>query len=362
MAADFYAALGIRRDASPEDVKRAFRRLARETHPDANPGDPAAEARFREIAEAYEVLSDPQRRAAYDRGDAVNLGDLFSSFAGIDEVLSRFFGGGFGPFGGASRGPAQGRDVAVRAAITLVEAATGVAREVGFRGLVVCSTCSGTGSEPGVPLATCERCAGQGSVRVTRQTILGATMTIAACDGCRGRGKVIVSRCRDCSGTGSITEDVTLTVDIPQGIEDGARMRIPGKGAAGEPGGRPGDLYVEIRVQPDPRFARHGADLVHRLHLGIADAALGTSVSVPTVDGEGLAIDVPPGTQPGAVFKLSRLGMPRLQRRGRGDLLVEVTVDVPTNLSKAQEEALRAFAVASGGPVAEPARKRRKKG
>ncbi len=360
MATDFYDALGVPRDASQDDIKRAFRRLARETHPDANPGDAAAEERFREIAEAYEVLSDPQRRAAYDRGDTIDLGSLFSSFGNIDEVLSRFFGGGFGPFGGVARGPAPGRDVLVHTSLTLAEAATGASREVSFRAPVSCPVCGGTGSEE--PLQTCDRCGGQGSLRVTRQTILGATMTIAACDRCHGRGKVVTEPCPECSGAGAVTKDVSLTVEVPEGVDDGSRMRLPGRGAAGEPGARPGDLYVEVRVEPDPRFARHGADLVHQVHLGIAEASLGTAVTVPTVDGEGMAIDVPPGTQPGTVFKLARQGMPRLQRRGRGDLLVEVVVDVPTRLSTAQEEALRAYAEASADEPAAPGRKRRRKG
>ena len=360
MATDFYAALGVSREASQEEIKSAFRKLARETHPDANPGDPHAEVRFREIAEAYEVLSDPQRRAGYDRGDSVNLGDLFSSFAGVDEVLSRFFGGGFGPFGSAARGPAQGRDVGVRTSVTLAEAATGVSREVSFRAPMACPTCGGSGSEPGSALAACDRCAGQGSVRVTRQTILGATMTIAACDRCRGRGKIVSVPCPECSGAGSAIGDVSLTVEIPEGIDDGARMRIPGRGAAGDAGGRPGDLYVDVRVEPDPRFSRHGADLVHRVHLGLAEAALGTAVSVPTVGGDAIEIDVPAGTQPGTVFKLSRQGMPRLQRRGSGDLLVEVVVEVPSRLSVAQEEALRAYAEASKEAPAASSRKRRK--
>jgi len=361
MASDFYEALGVPRDASQEEIKRAFRRLARETHPDANPGDPAAEARFREIAEAYEVLSDPRRRASYDRGDTIDLGDLFSSFGNIDEVLSRFFGGGFGPFGGAARGPAPGRDVLVHTSITLAEAATGASRDVTYRAPVPCRVCSGTGSE--APLETCDRCGGQGSVRVTRQTILGATMTIAACDRCHGRGKLITEPCSSCSGSGAVVEDVDIVVEVPEGIDDGSRIRLPGRGAAGEPGARAGDLYVEVRVESDHRFARHGADLVHRVHLGLAEAALGTSVTVPTVDGSGTDIDVPAGTQPGTVFKLARQGMPRLQRRGRGDLLVEVIVDVPTRLSAAQEEALRAYAAASADE--EPAaagRKRRRRG
>jgi molecular chaperone DnaJ len=362
MPTDYYATLGVSRDASPDEIKRAFRRLARETHPDANPGDPASEARFRQIAEAYEVLSDPGRRAAYDRGETLDIHDLFSSFAGIDDLLGRFFGGGFGPFGGVARGPAQGRDVGVRASITLVEAATGVAREVSYRAPVVCPVCAGSGSEPGVPLETCDRCGGQGSVRVTRQTILGATMTIAACDRCRGRGQIVIDPCAECSGAGAVTRDVSVTVEIPSGIDDGARMRVPGKGAAGDPGGRSGDLYVEVHVEPDPRFSRHGADLVHRVTVGLSEAALGTGIEVPTVDGEPVQIDVAPGTQPGTVFKLARQGMPRLHRRGRGDLLVEVVVEVPTKLSAAQESALREFAAASGERPVAPARKRRKKG
>jgi len=359
---DYYAVLGVDRDATTDEIKRAFRRLARETHPDANPGSPEAEHRFREIAEAYEVLSDPQKRAAYDRGGSVDLGDLFSSFAGIDDLLSRFFGSaaGFG-FPGARTGPAQGDDVMVGADLTLAEAATGVSREVEFRAPVECSACRGSGSEPGVPLVTCERCSGQGSVRVTRQTFLGTTMSITTCDRCRGRGKVVSQACERCEGRGSTIEDAALTVEIPAGVEHGTRMRVPGRGAAGEPGGRPGDLYVEIRVEPDERFERHGADLIHRVALGFSEVALGTTVSIPTVDGDPIDVDIPAGTQLGDVFKLSRLGMPRLRRRGRGDLLVEVRVEVPTSLTDEQEDALRAYAEAAGERPLEGKRRRRRR-
>lgn len=358
---DYYEVLGVSRDATQEEVKRAFRRKARETHPDANPGDPAAEQRFREAALAYEVLSDPHRRAAYDRGGQVEFGDLFSSFAGIDDLLSRFFGGGFGFGFGGRAGPAAGADAGVAVELSLAEAARDATREVRYRARVACSACRGDGSAPGSPPAVCDRCAGQGSVRVTRQTFLGAAISIAPCDKCRGRGRMITSPCEQCGGAGSVADEVVVTVEIPAGVEDGARMRLTGRGGVGDPGGRPGDLYVEIRVRPDERFERHGADLVHRARLGVAEAALGTSLKVPTVDGEDLDIEVPPGTQPGTVFKLSRLGMPRLRRRARGDLLVEVQVMVPTALNPAQEAALRAFAAAGENAEAPVPRSRRRR-
>jgi molecular chaperone DnaJ len=358
--ADYYELLGVARDSTPDDIKRAFRRLARETHPDANPGDGEAEHRFRQIAQAYEVLSDPQRRAAYDRGDSFDMGDLFSTFGGIDEVLGRFFGG-FG-FGAAQRGPAQGADIGVATSITLAEAAVGADREVSYRAKVRCSTCEGSGSAPGVDLVTCSRCGGQGSVRVTRQTMLGTTMSIAPCDECFGRGRQVVEPCSECRGTGSIADRVTVTVSIPPGVDDGARMRLTGRGQAGDPGGRPGDLYVQVTVEADPRFSRHGADLVHRVEIGLAEAALGTRVEVPVIADESEEIDIPAGTQPGTVFKLSKRGMPRLQRRGRGDLLIEVIVVVPQRLEGPAEDALRTYAEAMGESPAEARHHRRRSG
>ncbi|MCB2224237.1 MAG: J domain-containing protein [Actinobacteria bacterium] len=358
--ADYYDILGVGREASQDEIKKAFRRLARETHPDANPGDPAAEARFRDVAQAYEVLSDPAKRAAYDRGGSFEAGDLFSSFAGIDDLLSRFFGGGgFGfPFGGAQAGPAQGADIGTRVSVTLEEAATGVAREVRFRTSLGCETCGGGGAAPGTALETCERCGGQGSVRVTRQTILGATMAITTCDACRGRGKVVVDPCEDCLGRGSIDGERAIEVEVPAGVGDGARIRIPGRGAAGDAGGRSGDLYVEVGVEPDERFERHGADLVHRVVVGMAEAALGTSREVPVIAGDPVDLDIPAGTQPGSVFKMPRLGMPRLRRRGRGDLLVEVRVAVPERLGPEEEAALREYAEAAGEQPSPPSRRR----
>ena len=358
---DYYAILGVDREATQDEIKRAFRKLARETHPDSNGGDPEAEHRFREVAEAYEVLGDPARRASYDRGGSFDPSDLFSSFGGIDEVLSRFFGGAGFPFGGTQRGPAQGDDIGVATSISLTEAAAGVERQVTYRARVSCPTCAGSGSAPGAGLVTCERCSGQGSLRVTRQTMLGTTMSIVACDQCAGRGKTIVEPCTECRGSGAIADEVTVSVTIPPGVDDGARMRLAGRGEAGDPGGRAGDLYVQIGVEPDPRFSRHGPDLVHRATLGLSEAALGTEVSVPTIDGDPLPIDIPAGTQPGTVFKLSRQGMPRLQRRGRGDLLVEVVVAVPDGIDADAEDALRSYGEAMGESPAAAKRSRRKR-
>ena len=361
--ADYYEILGVDREASPDEIKKAFRRLARETHPDSNPGDPTAEARFRDIAQAYEVLSDPSKRAAYDRGGSFDAADLFSSFAGIDDLLSRFFGGGFGfPFGGgAAGGPAPGADVGRRVGITLEEAAAGASREVRFRAPIACEACSGGGSAPGSDLEACETCGGQGSVRVTRQTVLGTTMAITTCDRCRGRGRVVVDPCEECLGRGSIDGERAVEVDIPAGIGDGARIRIPGRGAAGDAGGRSGDLYVEVEVEADPRFERHGSDLVHRARVGPAEAALGTTVAVPVVGGDDFDLEVPAGTQPGSVFKLPRMGMPRLRRRGRGDLLIEIGVSIPEDLTAEQEAHLRAYAEASGEHPDPPGRRRRRR-
>lgn len=355
---DYYGILGVGRDATQEEIKRAFRRLARETHPDRNPDDAGAEHRFRQIAEAYEVLSDPARRARYDHGASFDPSDLFASFGGIDEVLSRFFGGF--PFGGVQRGPAQGGDIGLAVSISLEEAAVGVEREVTYRARVACDVCAGSGSAPGVDLAVCDACRGQGSVRVTRQTLLGSTMAVVACDRCSGRGSVIVEACPQCGGSGSVSDEVTVTVAIPPGVEDGMRLRLSGRGQAGDAGGRSGDLYVEVGVQPDDRFTRHGTDLVYRVVVGLSEAALGTTIDVPTVAGEAISIDIPAGTQPGTVFKLSRHGMPRLHRRGRGDLLVEVDVGVPRQLGGEAEEALRAYGRAMGEDPA-PATRRRKR-
>lgn len=355
---DYYEVLGVSRDATQEEIKRRFRKLARETHPDANPDDSHAEERFREIAEAYEVLSDPAKRARYDRGDTFG-GDLFSQFAGLDEILQQFFGGaGFG-FGGMRRGPRRGSDVGVTIELTLDEAAEGVRREIEFAAAVACGECAGSGAAAGTSPTRCATCGGAGQVQVSRSTFLGSMMTVSECPTCRGSGQIIETPCPLCVGAGRVDDRHTLTVEIPEGVDDGTRLRLPGKGGAGERGAPAGDLYVQVRIPADPRFQRMGDDLHHRIRLGLAEATLGSAVTVPLLGGEDMDVDIPAGTQPGTVFRIARQGMPRLRRRGRGDLLVEVEVVVPTSLTTEQEQALRRFAELHGENPAEARRKRR---
>ncbi len=363
MAADYYEVLGVSRDATADEIKRRFRALARETHPDANPGDPAAEARFREVAEAYEVLSDEGKRAAYDRGERFGT-DLFSSGATLEEILSQFFGGsfgGFGGFGGFTGRPARraGRDLAVNVELTLDEAASGVAREVTYRTAVACSTCSGSGAAPGSSPTRCSTCGGAGQVRVSRNTFLGSMMTVTECSTCRGWGETITSPCTICSGRGRVDDTVTITVDIPAGVDDGTRLRLGGRGEAGERRTPHGDLYTTVRMGPDDRFTRVGDDLHHRVQLGLAEATFGADLKVPLIGGEFLDVEIPAGTQPGTVYRVDKQGMPRLRRRGRGDLLVEVQLVVPTDLDDEQAEALRRFAELRGESPAAARKKRR---
>ena len=344
---DYYEILGVGRDADQDEIKKAFRALARETHPDANPDDPEAEHRFREIAEAYEVLSDPQKRARYDRGETFGGQDLFSQFGGLEDILNQFFGGGFGGFGGfggTRSGPQRGQDVAVRIDLELTDAAFGVEREVTFAGQVRCETCEATGAEPGHDPITCSTCNGQGRVQAARQTLLGTMMTVTDCPDCQGTGKRIDHPCSVCAGEGRHRGERTLTVEVPQGVETGTRLRLTGKGSAGQRGAPAGDVYVELRVEDDERFQRVGDDLHHRVTVGFTEATFGTEVEVPLIDGETETLEIPRGTQPETIYRLGKKGIPHLQRRGRGDLLVHVEVEVPTDLDAESEEALRTYA------------------
>jgi molecular chaperone DnaJ len=344
MAGDYYERLGIARDASEGEIKKAFRRLARELHPDVNAHDPAAEEKFKAAAEAYEVLSDPERRATYDRYGAEGLrsgGFQPTGFGSFADIFDAFFGGDiFGGGGGGFRaGPAQGGDVAVNAAIELADAASGTSIEVEYEAVVRCETCRGNGAQPGTPIETCTRCGGAGQLRAVTRTPFGQVVRATVCDACGGDGRVPVQPCRDCRGRGRRVERVSVGVDVPAGIADGQRIRIAGRGHAGEQGGPPGDLYVLVRVREDERFVRDGDDLVTAVDVPAPAAALGTVLEVPTLEGP-YELEIPAGTQPHDTLVLRGKGMPALRRGRHGDLRVVVNVVIPRRLSGEQRELL----------------------
>jgi molecular chaperone DnaJ len=354
MAADYYAILGVDPSATTEEIKKAFRRIARETHPDTNPGDAAAEATFREAAEAYEVLSDPERRARYDRGDTIDLSDLFTGVGGLDDLLRSVFGDG-GLFGGSAARAARGRDILVRTEVTLETAAFGGEAEVEFNTRISCSQCGGNGSEPGAEIMTCPDCGGAGQVRVSRRSLFGTMMSVTTCPRCAGEGRLITNPCPRCSGDGSVSEHARVSVEIPAGVSSGTRLRLSGRGESVGRKGPPGDLFVEIQVSGDPRFERRDNDLVHRVELGISEAALGTRIEIPLIEGGVMPLEVPAGTQPGKVFRIGGKGMTALGRRTRGDLLVVVELVVPTELTSEEEGLLRRWSELRGERTDRPA-------
>ena len=356
---DYYEVLGVSREASEAEVKKAYRRLARSHHPDANPEDVGAEERFKELTEAYEVLSNAEARRAYDtyghqvpRGGANGYpggysgGEQFGG--GFQDIFEAFFGDSFGGgsfFGGqAARAPSRGADAEVEVEVSLREAAYGADREVNVQIVKNCEVCEGVG---GTESHTCGTCGGAGAVRTVRQSLLGQMVTTQACSACGGRGRIIDVTCDNCRGGGRISDLQTRRLRIPQGIESGMRLRVSGGGHAGEPGAAPGDLYIRINVTEDPELVRDGEDLIHRLQVSFVGAALGTEVEVPTLDGPS-PVRVEAGTQPGATLKLRGEGMPRIRGRGRGDLKVLVDVMVPTRLTGEQRELLERFEETSG--------------
>jgi molecular chaperone DnaJ len=356
--ADLYEVLGLSREATAEDIKKAYRRLARESHPDANPEDPEAEARFKEIAAAYEVLSDPDKRQRYDRfGNAAgfDLSDPFGSgVGGLGDLFDSFFGGG-SPFGGGGArrpaGPPRGEDLDAQTMLAFTDAVFGCQADVTVRTAVACHECDSSGANPGTEVTRCADCGGSGEVRVVRQTVLGQMVSATVCRACGGQGEVIASPCQACAGAGRVIEDTTYTVDVPAGVDDGSTLRLTGRGAVGMRGGPPGDLYVRLRVKPHERFTRSGDDLEHELTITMSQAALGAHLLFETLDGiEDLVILR--GTQNGKVFRLKQRGVPRLDGRGRGDLLVRVTVEIPTALDEESEDLLRQYATVRGEDVA----------
>jgi molecular chaperone DnaJ len=341
---DYYELLGVTRDASADEIKRAFRRLARELHPDVSEA-PDAEHRFREVVEAYEVLSNSERRELYDRFGHAGLrsGGFQPSafdFGSLSDLFSAFFGDDL--FGVGGRGRARGADLAAQVEIELAEVVTGTKREVPFGVAVRCSRCGGNGAEPGTEIRTCPTCGGNGRVRQVSRSVFGEFVRTGACPTCSGTGQLIEQPCEQCRGAGRVIEERTLEVDIPPGIHDGQRIRLSGEGHAGAVGGRAGDVYVEVHVRHDDRFVREGNDVYTTVDLTVTQAALGATVSVPTLEGDA-DVTFEPGTQPGEVRVLRGRGLPVLQGFGRGNQRVLVNVTVPRRLTEEQRKLLTEF-------------------
>jgi molecular chaperone DnaJ len=350
VAIDYYGVLGVRRDATGEEIKRAYRRLARELHPDVNP-DPKAQERFKDATTAYEVLSDPAKREIVDLGgdplsqNGAAAGPFGGGFGGLGDIMDAFFGTS------ASRGPRsrvrQGADALIRLDLELAETAFGVTRDLTVDTAVVCSTCSGAGTAPGTHPATCDTCGGRGEIQAVQRSFLGQVMTSRPCPICAGTGIVIPTPCGTCGGDGRVRARRTVPVKVPAGVEDGMRIRLSGQGEVGPGGGPAGDLYVEIRELPHDIFTREGDDLHCRVQLPMTAAALGSTLTLTTLDGDE-EIDVRPGTQPDTVISLRGRGVPHLRGVGRGDLHVHVNVVTPTRLDEEQEALLRRLAELRG--------------
>lgn len=336
---DYYEILGVSREATDAEIKKAFRKVARELHPDVNAHDPEAEEKFKEAAEAYEVLSDAERRGTYDQfgHDGLRSGGYQSQaqgFGSIDDLFSAFFGGGFG----ASRGPAPGADVGVRTEIELGDVLDGTTREVEFDAVTSCEHCHGNGAEPGTPIKTCDRCGGSGELRSVANTAFGQMVRATPCDRCHGDGRIPEEPCKVCSGLGRKHTAKKHRIDIPAGIESGQRIRISGAGHAGETGAPPGDLYVEVQVAKREGMVRDGQDLITVVPVDATAAMIGDTLEVETLEGED-EIELAPGTQPGAETRLKGKGLPQLgSSRRRGDHRFIFNVIIPANLSEQQQK------------------------
>ena len=357
---DYYEVLGVDKNASPDEIKKAYRKLAMKYHPDQNPGDKSAEEKFKEVNEAYEVLSDADKKSRYDQfgfaGVDPNYGaggggfDGFSGFGGFGDIFSDLFGGGFGGFGGGSRqnAPRQGENVSSQITISFEEAAFGCEKELNITRVESCNACHGTGAKEGTQPETCPNCRGSGTVRTTRQTAFGAFAQTSPCPKCGGKGKIIKEPCPTCRGKGKVRVNKKIKVNIPAGIEDGQAVRVRGEGSSGSNGGPNGDVLVSVRVRPHELFERDGANVLCEMPITFAQAALGAEIEVPTLDGK-VRYRIPEGTQSGTTFRFKGRGVQYVGYKNRGDQYVTVTVEVPTHLSKAQKDLLRKFDEASDG-------------
>ncbi len=365
---DYYEVLGVDKNASADEIKKAYRKKAKQYHPDLNPGDATAEAKFKEANEAYEILSDDQKKARYDQfghagvdpnygAGAGGFGGGFGGFEDIDlgDIFSSFFGGGFGGggFGGGGRrsnpnAPRRGEDLQSTVTISFEEAAKGCKRKVDINRIEICPECDGSGAEKGTSPTTCPECHGSGHVTVQQRTPFGVMQTQKACSRCGGKGKIIEDPCTKCRGRGRVSKHSTLEIEIPAGIDDRQTLKVRGEGNKGINGGPAGDLHVNVNVRPHPFFERDGFDVWCEVHVSIVQATLGDKLQVPTLDGK-VEYSIPAGTQPGAVFILRGKGIQNIHTKVRGNQMVRVIVDIPTKLNDAQKEALLKFNEAMGG-------------
>ena len=361
---DYYEVLGVKKGASEDELKKAYRKLAKENHPDLHPGDKECEARFKEINEAYEVLSDPDKRAKYDQfghaafdpsqgfGGGGGFGG-FEGFGGFGDIFSDIFGGGFGFGGGGGRNPnapRKGDNLRATVNIKFEEAAFGVKKDVFVAKIEQCPDCKGTGCAEGTTAEICPDCKGSGTVMSTKRTPFGMVQSSEQCPKCKGRGKIIHSPCKTCRGIGSVRLQHKVTVSVPAGIDDGQTISLRGQGNAGLNGGPAGDLLITVLVQPHARFERDGASILLEQEVSFSQAALGAEIEVPTLDGK-VKLNIPEGTQTGTTFRLKGKGVPFLRNGGRGDQFVTVKVTVPRGMSSAQKDALRKYAQTMGETV-----------
>ena len=360
---DYYEVLGLKKGASDDEIKKAFRKMAMKYHPDKNPGDKEAEEKFKEVNEAYAVLSDPDKKNKYDRFGHAGVdpnagfgggGGGFGGFGGFEDIFDMFggaFGGGFGGFGGGGRsrrnGPRKGSDLQKAITIDFKEAAFGAKKQIRINKYVKCKTCGGTGAEPGTSKKTCPTCGGSGEVRTAQRTPLGTFQSVSPCSDCNGTGEINESPCKDCGGTGKIRDNVTISVNIPAGVDNESVIPIKGQGEPGINGGPDGDLYIVINVEPHPLFERRGQDLWLEIPITFDQAALGDEIIVPTLE-EKVSYKVPAGTQPGTVFRLKNKGIKSVRGNRKGDLYVRVTLEVPTKLNSKQKKAIEAMGKAVG--------------
>jgi molecular chaperone DnaJ len=356
---DFYEVLGLEKGASEDEIKKAFRKLAIKYHPDKNQGDTEAEDKFKEINEAYQVLSDPQKKAQYDQygstedfgaggygGGFNGEGFDFSDFGGFGDIFDSFFGGGTGNRR-RKNGPERGSDFEYTVTLPFMEAVFGVEKEISITRNEKCETCNGTGAKEGTKPKTCDKCGGTGQIKVQRNTPLGSFVSMNTCDKCGGKGTIISDPCTECKGSGKVKKKRKIKVNIPAGVDTGNVIPIRSQGEHGTNGGPSGDLYINIRVTPHPEFKRKGFDIFIDSHISFSKATVGIELKVPTVDGD-VKYTVPAGTQPGTVFRLKGKGVPRVNGHGRGDEYVNIVVDIPKALNAKQKEALMMYMEASG--------------